>query len=85
MSTKATTKMANPPRLITHGRVAKLVEMDTVTLRRRVARGEWPEPHYVLNDRCWYYRLDMIEHFIEHGTWPEGTRFKGGEGKGRAS
>lgn len=70
------------PRLLTHREVARLVSIDTETLREWVAAGEWPEPLAVVR-QTWFYPLHSVEHFIETGTWPEGTRFKRGDGKGR--
>jgi hypothetical protein len=70
------------PRLLTHRDVAAMISVDTETLREWVACGEWPQPVAVIR-QTWFYHAHAIEHFIETGTWPEGTRFKPGEGKGR--
>jgi uncharacterized protein YeaC (DUF1315 family) len=76
LRTKPTTK------LLTHRTVARMVDIDTETLREWVAVGEWPEPHAIVR-QTWFYRADAIDHFLETGRWPDGTKFKAGEGKGR--
>jgi predicted site-specific integrase-resolvase len=65
-----------PPKLIPHRKVAKWLSIDTETLRRWVVAGEFPEPHGIIK-QTWFYRASMIEHYMKHGSWPEGTRFKG--------
>jgi predicted DNA-binding transcriptional regulator AlpA len=70
------------PRLLTHREVARLVSIETDTLRDWVAIGEWPEPVAIVQ-RTWFYRIADVDHFIETGTWPEGVRFRANEGKGR--
>jgi hypothetical protein len=67
---------------LTHREVAGLVSIDTETLRDWVAEGEWPEPLAVVRS-TWFYPVEQIRHFIDSGTWPEGSRFKPGVGKGR--
>lgn len=76
------TKTKPTARLMSHIALAALVGLKPRTLRRRVAAGEWPEPHSIVG-WTWLYRADQVEHYIETGAWPEGTRFKAGEGKGR--
>jgi hypothetical protein len=61
-----------------------MCSLTTETLREWVARGEWPEPHAVI-ERTWFYQKSIIDHFLEKGEWPEGTRFKPGEGRGRVT
>lgn len=75
-------KVKSGPRLMTHREVAAWISIDTETLRDWVAEGEWPEPIAIIR-RTWFYPVHAVEHFIETGTWPEGTRFKPGVGKGR--
>ncbi len=78
MSTRAKTA----PRLLTHREVAARVSIDTETLRDWVAEGEWPEPIAIVK-RTWFYPAHQVDAFIETGTWPEGTKFKPGVGRGR--
>lgn len=68
--------------LVTHREVAEACSVDTETLRDWVAKGEFPEPHSVI-ERTWFYRVDVVAHWLETGEWPRGARFKPGEGKGR--
>lgn len=63
------------PVLITHRHVALMCDMTTETLRRRVGRGTWPEPHSIV-ERMWYYRRTDIQAYIDTGEWPPTMRFK---------
>lgn len=63
------------PKLVPHRKVAEWLSIDPETLRRWVARGEFPEPHSTIA-QTWFYPLAQIEHYLQHGRWPEGTRFK---------
>jgi predicted DNA-binding transcriptional regulator AlpA len=65
-------------RLLTHRTVAKLIDIDTETLRIWVAEGEFPRPHSIIK-QTWFYPADQIDHFLESGTWPEGTAFRPGD------
>jgi hypothetical protein len=49
LRTKPTTK------LLTHRTVARMVDIDTETLREWVAVGEWPEPHAIVR-QTWFYK-----------------------------
>jgi hypothetical protein len=76
LRTKPTTK------LLTHRTVARMVDIDTETLREWVAVGEWPEPHAIVR-QTWFYKSNLIDHFLETGEWLPEAKFKPGEGKGR--
>jgi hypothetical protein len=69
-------------RLLTHRSIARLCDVDTETIREWVARGEWPEPHAIV-ERTWFYPAEAVNCFLDTGRWPEGMRFKAGSGKGR--
>lgn len=69
-------------RLLTHRSVATMLDVDTETLRDWVAAGEFPEPRSIVA-QTWFYDARAVEQFVERGTWPEGTRFKPGAGRGR--
>ena len=70
------------PVLITHVTVAALCSIDTETLREWVAKGVFPEPHTVF-EHTWLYKRRVVQHFLDHGDWPKGTKFKPGVGRGR--
>jgi predicted DNA-binding transcriptional regulator AlpA len=69
-------------RLLTHRSIARLCDVDTETIREWVARGEWPEPHAIV-ERTWFFAKSVVDYWLETGRWPEGTKFKAGSGKGR--
>ena len=60
------------PRYVAEYLIAKYVKPDT--WHGRVRDGTAPIPHSRMGNRS-YYRVAHIEHYIEHGTWPEGMRF----------
>lgn len=69
-------------RLLTHRTVARLCDLDTETLRKWVAKGEWPEPHSIIQ-QTWFYRAELIEYYIQHRQWPDDAQFRPGVGRGR--
>jgi hypothetical protein len=62
------------PKLITQRQMAKLISIDTATLRGWVQKGEWPQPHSVV-EQTWFFRAADFEYFLAEGVWPEGVRF----------
>lgn len=72
------------PRLIPHRTVAAWLSVNPSTVRDWVADGEFPEPRAVIKT-TWFYDAAQVEIFIKTGTWPDGTRFKPGLGKGRSA
>ena len=60
--------------LINHRKLAKLCDVTTKTLRAYVERGQFPMPHSIV-EPLWFYRLDVVEHFLQTGNWPDGLRF----------
>ena len=77
------TRTKTTPKLLTHREVAGLLSVDTETLRGWVAEGDFPEPRAIIR-QTWFYPADWVRHFIDTGSWPEGTKFKPGVGRGRA-
>jgi len=73
---KAADAPAIKPMLIDHREVAALLGVPVSTWLDRVKRGEAPVPHSRMG-KFTYYRAKAVEHFVEHGTWPEGTKFNG--------
>ena len=69
------TKAKVDKQLINHRTVAKACDVDTGTLRDWVARGEFPEPHCVIQS-TWLYDKALIDHFLETGRWPSTAKFK---------
>lgn len=77
-------KALKTTRLMPHNKVARLFGMTPKTLRSRVERGVFPEPHSTERSRpdsdvglILYYSAEVIAHRIETGRWPAGVRFKG--------
>jgi hypothetical protein len=62
-------------RLVPHRIVAQWMSIDPETLRQWVHKGHFPEPHSIIS-QTWFYPMAAIEQYLEHGTWPTGTRFK---------
>lgn len=62
--------------LVNHRVVARAFGVSTSTLMRAVQKGNFPVPHSILNS---FYLFDKatIEHRLEKGTWPSGTKFRG--------
>lgn len=73
------------PVLLTHRTVAGMIDIDCGTLRDWVAQGLWPLPHSIITDRTWLFRADAVRHWLDTGSWPEGTAFRAGVGKGRGA
>ncbi|WP_422932227.1 hypothetical protein [Singulisphaera sp. PoT] len=81
---EATARKAKTSRLLKHSRVAAMFDMSSRTLKRRVERGLFPEPHSEQRTRpdsdvglVLYYDAAVIQHRLDTGRWPEGTRFRG--------
>jgi hypothetical protein len=70
------------PRLLNHRTVARLVDVPTGTLLDWIGKGVWPEPHAIV-ERTWFFVADQVEAWLATGTWPPGTRFRAGVGRGR--
>lgn len=68
--------------LIRHKEVLARADMTLPEIKRRIAAGDWPLPHSIL-DRTWRWRREHIEHWLSTGEWPEGADFTKGEGRGR--
>lgn len=79
MSTEA--KVAKSE-LIRHKEVLVRADTTLAEIKRRIAKGEWPLPHSIL-ERTWRWRRDVIEYWLTTGEWPEGAAFTKGEGRGR--
>lgn len=67
--------------LMSHREVAKLCGVTPRRLRYWAERGQWPTPHSIV-EQTWFYRRDMIEHYLNTGKWPEWVRFRSGVGAG---
>jgi|GEM_PF-5105183 len=67
--------------LITHRDVAKLCGTTPRRIREWATRGQWPEPHSVV-EQTWFYRADLIKHYLDNGRWPEWAVFRMGLGAG---
>lgn len=65
------------PRLYNHRTVARMIDIDTETLRGWVNEDPsvWPQPVAIINN-TWFFDAAVIEHWMRHGAWPEGTHFK---------
>lgn len=57
------------PALVTHRDVARRVGVAPARIREWVRKGSWPAPHAVVEE-TWFYRTDMIDHFVATGSWP---------------
>ena len=68
--------------LITHREVAKLCGTTPRRIREWAVRGQWPEPHSVV-EQTWFYRADLIKHYLDNGRWPAWAVFRMGLGAGR--
>lgn len=71
-------------KLLKHTRVAAMFDMAPKTLRRRVERGLFPEPHSEQRTRpdsdaglVLLYDEQVIRERMETGLWPAGTKFRG--------
>ena len=82
MSTQAPAKADPSPKLITHREVAKLCGITPRRLRYWAERGQWPTPHSIV-EQTWFYRRSDVDHYLAKGTWPEGTKYRPGLGRGR--
>jgi hypothetical protein len=74
-SPRKTQAGARPGVLIDNLEVCRLLGIKPDTFRKRVSRGQAPLPHSVMGARS-YYRTRDIRHYLTHGTWPPGTRFR---------
>lgn|GEM_PF-4916069 len=79
-----TAKKAKTAKLLKHTRVAAMFDMTSRTLKRRVERGLFPEPHSEQRTRpdcdaglVLYYDAAVIQHRLDTGLWPVGTKFRG--------
>lgn len=70
------------PRLIHHREIARLIGVGTEVIIDWVAAGEFPKPLAVVR-RTYLYPVDLIEHWIQTGTWDSSAQFNRGLGKGR--
>jgi predicted DNA-binding transcriptional regulator AlpA len=68
--------------LIRHKEVLARADMTLAEIKRRMAEGDWPLPHSVL-DRTYRWRREHVEAWLATGEWPEGASFAKGVGKGR--
>ena len=66
----------------THRTVAKLLDIDTETLRKWVRQGMFPLP-LAVNGQTLFYKISWIDHYLKFGTWPDGVAFEPGVGRGR--
>lgn len=64
------------PTLVNHRDVAAAFGITTAVLMRAVAKGEFTTPHSIIGT---FYLFDRatVEHRLETGTWPKGTKFRG--------
>lgn len=67
MATKA--RKGVVPTIINHREAARRCGVSTKMFRAYVERGIFPLPHSII-EPLWFYRLEVIEHYVEHGTWP---------------
>jgi predicted DNA-binding transcriptional regulator AlpA len=63
------------PNMITHRDVAEKMGISTETLREWVESSEFPIPHSVIR-QTFFYRLDIIQVFLETGKWPTEVKFR---------
>lgn len=82
MSKTVAERKSTRARLITHRDVAKLCGITPRRIRAWTERGQWPEPHSVV-EQTWFYLKSEVDHYLEHGTWPKGIKYRLGVGAGR--
>ena len=72
MSTNSSKKkpIAVKPRLIASADTARMLGVDPDTFRNRVLKSLAPLS-FVKQGNLYYYRMVDIDHFCEHGRWPE--------------
>jgi hypothetical protein len=71
------------PDLLTIRTVARRADLDTETIRKWVAAGEFPEPRAIIKN-TWFFDARVILHWLDTGLWLESARFKPGVGRGLA-
>lgn len=67
---------------LTHRTVARLLDIDTETLRKWIKQGKFPRP-ITENGQTLFYKESWIDHHLKDGTWPDEVTFEPGVGKGR--
>lgn len=68
--------------LIRHKEVLIRADITLAEIKRRIAAGDWPQPHSIM-ERTWRWRRADIEPWLATGEWPATANFKQGAGRGR--
>jgi predicted DNA-binding transcriptional regulator AlpA len=80
----SSTETKTKSELIRHKEVQQRADIDLSEIKRRIASGDWPQPHSIM-ERTWRWRRADIEPWLETGEWPATANFKNGVGRGRAA
>lgn len=54
---------------------ARLMNKSSQAIRNWVRVGVWPRPDIIVTSKSWCFRASVVYHYVEHGVWPEGTKF----------